>query len=199
VYGLIVIKKGLSIALELSWVLRFFQGLPDFSRNNIPKWEKYTKWPQNIPNVHRIYQIAVNIQNGHKIYLPVKLYPNWDFWYANTYTIWQPWFPQMWETQSPNYVLLRVTCKKERKKTFLFSLSFGRYMWQRSECPNNFGKSVSKSNLFDAPLNQWRNLFLQNQLIVSQVISSILFRAFLQNCNCETRCFQTRAEPRPKI
>jgi hypothetical protein len=38
-------------------------GLPDFSWYNIPKWEKlqqvtfkYTKWPQNIPNGHKIYQ-----------------------------------------------------------------------------------------------------------------------------------------------
>jgi hypothetical protein len=30
------------------------RGLPDYSRCNIPKREKYTKLPQNIPNVRKI-------------------------------------------------------------------------------------------------------------------------------------------------
>jgi hypothetical protein len=30
-------------------------GLPDFSWYKIPKLEKYTKLPQTIPNVHKIY------------------------------------------------------------------------------------------------------------------------------------------------
>jgi hypothetical protein len=34
-------------------------GLPDFSWYNIPKREKYTKLPQNVPNVHEIYQMAL--------------------------------------------------------------------------------------------------------------------------------------------
>jgi hypothetical protein len=34
---------------------------------------KYTKWPQNIPNGHKIYIIA----------RPSKIYPNWDFWFEN--------------------------------------------------------------------------------------------------------------------
>jgi hypothetical protein len=61
-------------------------GLPDFSWYNIPKrgkikWpqnipngQKYTKWLQNKPNCHKIYQIATkyttrtqNIPNGRKI------------------------------------------------------------------------------------------------------------------------------------
>jgi hypothetical protein len=29
---------------------------------------KYTKWPQTIPNGHKLYQMAVNMPNGHKIY-----------------------------------------------------------------------------------------------------------------------------------
>jgi hypothetical protein len=33
--------------------------LPDFSRYNIPKREKYTKLPQNIPNGYEIYKMAV--------------------------------------------------------------------------------------------------------------------------------------------
>jgi hypothetical protein len=45
---------------------------------------KYTKWPQNIPNGHRIYQMATkytkwpqNIPNGHKIYQMATKYTNW--------------------------------------------------------------------------------------------------------------------------
>jgi hypothetical protein len=34
-------------------------GVPDFSLYNIPKRRKYTKFPQNIPNSHKIYQMAV--------------------------------------------------------------------------------------------------------------------------------------------
>jgi hypothetical protein len=34
-------------------------GLPDFSRYNIPKRGKYTKWPQNIPNGHKIFPMAI--------------------------------------------------------------------------------------------------------------------------------------------
>jgi hypothetical protein len=44
---------------------------------------KYTKWPQNIPNGHKIYQMATkytkwpqNIENGHKIDQMVKKYIN---------------------------------------------------------------------------------------------------------------------------
>jgi hypothetical protein len=33
-------------------------GLPDFSWYNIPKWQKYSQCPQNIPNAHKIYQMA---------------------------------------------------------------------------------------------------------------------------------------------
>jgi hypothetical protein len=47
---------------------------------------KYTRWPQNIPNGHKIYQMATkytkwpqNIPNGHKIYQ----IPNWYFCFEN--------------------------------------------------------------------------------------------------------------------
>jgi hypothetical protein len=47
--------------------------LPDFSWCNIPKREKYTELPQNVPNVHKLYQIcknknsAVTSSRGHRI------------------------------------------------------------------------------------------------------------------------------------
>jgi hypothetical protein len=34
-------------------------GLPDFSRHNLPARGKCTQLPQNIPYVHKIYQMAV--------------------------------------------------------------------------------------------------------------------------------------------
>jgi hypothetical protein len=34
-------------------------GLPDFSWSKIPKWGKYTKLPQNIPNGHKVFPMAV--------------------------------------------------------------------------------------------------------------------------------------------
>jgi hypothetical protein len=36
-------------------------GLPDFYWHYGPKLEKYTKLPQNIPNVHKIFQMAVKL------------------------------------------------------------------------------------------------------------------------------------------
>jgi hypothetical protein len=41
------------------WSQLYTTGLPDFSLSNIPKREKYTKWPQNVPVGQRIYQMAV--------------------------------------------------------------------------------------------------------------------------------------------
>jgi hypothetical protein len=35
------------------------QGLPDFSWYDIPKLEKYTKWPQNVQNGRKIDQMAI--------------------------------------------------------------------------------------------------------------------------------------------
>jgi hypothetical protein len=34
------------------------QGLPDCSWYDIPKREKHTKWPQNVPNGHKICQMT---------------------------------------------------------------------------------------------------------------------------------------------
>jgi hypothetical protein len=34
-------------------------GMPDFSCYNIPKREKHTKLPQNVPNGYEIYQMSV--------------------------------------------------------------------------------------------------------------------------------------------
>jgi hypothetical protein len=71
--------------------------LPDFSGHNLPKWGKYTKWPQNYPLDIKYTKTAENISNGHKIY------QNWPFQGPPKYThieifgikinqtIWQPW------------------------------------------------------------------------------------------------------------
>jgi hypothetical protein len=51
---------------------------------NTPKTIKYTKWTQNIPNGHKIYQMDIkytkwtqNIPNGHKIYQMDIKYTKW--------------------------------------------------------------------------------------------------------------------------
>jgi hypothetical protein len=54
-----------------SWPL--WSGLPDSSWHNLPKWEKVpncpknTKLPQNIPNVYKLYQMAVIYSKWPKI------------------------------------------------------------------------------------------------------------------------------------
>jgi hypothetical protein len=73
------------------------QGCQIFSLGKIDQMTtKYTKWPQNIPNGHKIYQTDVKRPNGHNIQIPIfstaklsKIYPNWNFWFEK-YTIWQP-------------------------------------------------------------------------------------------------------------
>jgi hypothetical protein len=39
-------------------------GLPDFSRYNVPKLERYTKLSQNVPKGHKIYYLAVKKTEG---------------------------------------------------------------------------------------------------------------------------------------
>jgi hypothetical protein len=40
-------------------IINLNTGLPDFSWSKIPKWRKYTKLPQNIPNDHKVFPMAV--------------------------------------------------------------------------------------------------------------------------------------------
>jgi hypothetical protein len=50
------------------------QGCQIFLGPNIPKWENIcTKWPQTIPNGHKLYQMIKNIPNGHKIWQHIPL------------------------------------------------------------------------------------------------------------------------------
>jgi hypothetical protein len=59
--------------------------LPDFSLYNIPKREKYTKWPLNVPNGHKIQHLDKIIQKipASSIARPSKIYTNLDFWFEN--------------------------------------------------------------------------------------------------------------------
>jgi hypothetical protein len=89
------------------WVARFFL------TQKYQNWENYSKWPQsipngrkNLPNGRKIYQMAIKLPNDQtytkwlqklpndqtytNIPRPSEIYPNWDFWNANRYTIWQP-------------------------------------------------------------------------------------------------------------
>jgi hypothetical protein len=73
---------------------------------------KCTKWPQNVPNGHKMFQMATkcskwpqNVPNGHKMYIPFgrkigkmaikntnifQNLPKWGF-LVRKYTIWQHW------------------------------------------------------------------------------------------------------------
>jgi hypothetical protein len=56
--------------------LYVMQGCQIFIRTNIPKREKYNKWPQTIPNRHKLYQMAIK-------------YSKWS-WNIPTFTIQRP-------------------------------------------------------------------------------------------------------------
>jgi hypothetical protein len=51
--------------------------------------KKYTKWPQTIPNDHKLYQMALKLSKWSlniptfSIPRPSKIYPDWDFWFEN--------------------------------------------------------------------------------------------------------------------
>jgi hypothetical protein len=50
---------------------------------------KYTKGPQNIPNDHKIDQMAINMPTS-SIARPSKIYPVWDFGFENLATLLSP-------------------------------------------------------------------------------------------------------------
>jgi hypothetical protein len=56
--------------------------LPDLSWYNIPKREKYTNFPQAIPNGYEIYQMAVKSTKS-PVAIPSKIYQNFYFWFEN--------------------------------------------------------------------------------------------------------------------
>jgi hypothetical protein len=72
-------------------------GLPGLPWHKIPKWGKLYQITTKLLNDHKIYQWAVIYSKMAKEYTtfsiprPSKIYPNWDFWFDNIGTIWQPW------------------------------------------------------------------------------------------------------------
>jgi hypothetical protein len=72
------------------------QGCQIFLVPNIPKWEKYIKWPQTRPKGCKIDAMAVKYSKW-SLNIPTftiqrlsKIYPNLEFLVWNQ-TIWQPW------------------------------------------------------------------------------------------------------------
>jgi hypothetical protein len=59
IFGNIFLKSAENPKLHSELCSYISTGLPDFSWHNIPKREKYTKCPQNIPNGHKIFPMAV--------------------------------------------------------------------------------------------------------------------------------------------
>jgi hypothetical protein len=64
--------------------------LTDFSWRIIPKPEKCTKWPYSIPNLHKIFQIAIKYVNIFQSKALQNL-PKIGILGLQT-TIWQPWW-----------------------------------------------------------------------------------------------------------
>jgi hypothetical protein len=62
-------------------------GLPDFSRYNLPKREKYTKWPQNVTDGHKIYHLAAEWPYKYQ-HLALQVLSKWtligNFKFENT-------------------------------------------------------------------------------------------------------------------
>jgi hypothetical protein len=68
------------------YLLRLFaQRCQIFLGTNIPKREKYTKWPINyIYTIYKSYQMTEKYsQWSFSIPRPSKFYPKWDFWFEN--------------------------------------------------------------------------------------------------------------------
>jgi hypothetical protein len=53
---------------------------------------KYSKWPLNVLT--------------YSILWPSRNYPNWNFWFENRYTIWQPWRAQPWILEEGHFKFL---------------------------------------------------------------------------------------------
>jgi hypothetical protein len=71
------------------------QGCQIFLGPNIPRREKYNKWPQTIPNGHKLYQMDIKYSKwslnipAFTIQRPSKIFPNLGFLVWKQ-TIWQP-------------------------------------------------------------------------------------------------------------
>jgi hypothetical protein len=65
------------------------QGCQIFLGPNIPKRELYTKWPQTVPNGHKLYQLIKKYSKWSQnittfsVRRPYKIYPNRNFWFEN--------------------------------------------------------------------------------------------------------------------
>jgi hypothetical protein len=46
---------------------------------------QYTKAVENVPDCHKIYQMAIEYTKwpNFSVSKPSKIYPNWDFWFEN--------------------------------------------------------------------------------------------------------------------
>jgi hypothetical protein len=106
-------------------------GLPDFSWNNIPKWRKYNKWPQNIPHCYKIK--ITTTKSTKKVIKYIRIFHSKDFqnipqglvW---KYTVWQPW----WIRRQKDTGLARHT------PSHMTNVRFCSMAWRRVVMPNVF-------------------------------------------------------------
>jgi hypothetical protein len=75
----------------------WFQGCQIFLGAWYQNWKKCTKWTQNIPNVHKIFRMAINYINIFQTEA-LKFFPKFLFLVWKQ-TIWQPWL--VWKKTKP--------------------------------------------------------------------------------------------------
>jgi hypothetical protein len=98
-----VVLRGCHPPLILHFVLRLRKGFcfqfrsssvcqdcQIFIGTTYQNWQKYTKFPQNIPNSLKIGQMALQFTNIVYCKTLQDFYPIWEFWLQNMCTIWQP-------------------------------------------------------------------------------------------------------------
>jgi hypothetical protein len=69
----------LATLVKLPLELGSWAGLPDFSWYNIPNWEKYTKWPQNIIYDLKFNLMAIQYTKHLPMKDPLNFTQNWIF------------------------------------------------------------------------------------------------------------------------
>jgi hypothetical protein len=97
---------------------------------------KYTKRPLKRPNGHIIYQ-HIPLQD------PPKIYPKWDFWSENMYTLWQTCFSS-------------VRCRQKKVKGIVLSSFFqSAFRFQHREVTSDPENTRQIPCMYVGMLGEW--------------------------------------------
>jgi hypothetical protein len=87
-----LLSQGCVFVTTLMACFKFYSsgpaGLPDFSSHRVPKRGEIYQIATNVPNGHKLYQMAViyskwpNNEPTFSIARPSIIYPNYDFWFG---------------------------------------------------------------------------------------------------------------------